>query len=72
MSRPSHCEWCPFPGCDSCAYKGGENVTAQQDSGAQVCENGSASTEGSSPRRRVNEHRGPGPSDSTGKAYPSW
>ncbi len=16
-----HCEWCPFPGCDSCAYK---------------------------------------------------
>ena len=19
-----HCEWCPFPGCDSCAYKGHE------------------------------------------------
>ena len=18
----AHCEWCPFPGCDSCAYKG--------------------------------------------------
>ena len=30
----AHCEWCPFPGCDSCAYKGGETVTAQQDSGA--------------------------------------
>ncbi len=25
----AHCEWCPFPGCDSCAYKGGETVTAQ-------------------------------------------
>jgi len=24
MSRPSHCEWCPFPDCDSCAYKGGD------------------------------------------------
>ena len=24
MSRPSHCEWCPFPDCDSCAYKGHE------------------------------------------------
>ena len=21
-----HCEWCPFPGCDSCAYKGHERV----------------------------------------------
>ena len=20
----AHCEWCPFPGCDSCAYKGHE------------------------------------------------
>jgi hypothetical protein len=20
----AHCEWCPFPGCDSCAYKGGD------------------------------------------------
>ena len=28
-----HCEWCPFLGCDSCAHKGGETVTAQQDSG---------------------------------------
>ena len=26
MSRPSHCEWCPFPGCDSCAYKGHERA----------------------------------------------
>ncbi len=30
----AHCEYCPFPGCDSCAYKGGETVTAQRDSGA--------------------------------------
>jgi DNA modification methylase len=22
----AHCEWCPFPGCDSCAYKGHERV----------------------------------------------
>ena len=36
MTRPAHCEWCPFPGCDSCAYKGGETVTAQRDSGAQA------------------------------------
>lgn len=21
-----HCEWCPFPGCDSCAYKRHERV----------------------------------------------
>ena len=27
MSRPSHCEWCPFPGCDSCAYKGHDPST---------------------------------------------
>ncbi len=32
----AHCEYCPFPGCDSCAYKGGETVTAQRDSGARI------------------------------------
>ncbi len=21
-----HCEWCPFPDCDSCAYNGHERV----------------------------------------------
>ena len=26
MSRPNHCEWCPFPDCDSCVYKGHERV----------------------------------------------
>ena len=31
-----HCPACPFPGCASCAYKGGETVTAQQDSGAST------------------------------------
>ena len=41
----THCEWCPFPGCDSCAYKGGETVTAQRDSGAQMCENGAGNDE---------------------------
>ena len=44
MSRPSHCEWCPFPGCDSCAYKGGETVTAQQDSGASTLYTGERKT----------------------------
>ena len=29
-----HCPACPFKGCDSCAYKGSETVTAQRDSGA--------------------------------------
>ncbi len=24
----AHCEWCPFPGCDSCAYKGHERRIA--------------------------------------------
>ena len=23
----AHCKWCPFPGCDSCAHKGGETVS---------------------------------------------
>lgn len=44
MSRPSHCEWCPFPDCDSCAYKGGETVTAQQDSSAPTLYTGEHKT----------------------------
>jgi len=40
----AHCEWCPFPGCDSCAYKGGETVTAQQDSGAPSLYTGECKT----------------------------
>ena len=40
-----HCPGCPFPGCDSCAYKGGETVTAQQDSGAQLAYTEGASNE---------------------------
>ena len=30
MSRPSHCEWRPFPGCDSCAYKGGDALRSDR------------------------------------------
>ena len=41
----AHCEWCPFPDCDSCAYKGGETVTAQRDSGARMCDNGAGNDE---------------------------
>lgn len=40
----AHCEWCPFPGCDSCAHKGGETVTAQRDSGASTLYTGECKT----------------------------
>ena len=40
MSRPSHCEWRPFPGCDSCAYKGGDALRSEGGTAipAHVCE----------------------------------
>ena len=25
----AHCEWCPFPDCDSCAYKGGDALRSE-------------------------------------------
>ena len=61
-----HCEWCPFPGCDSCAYKGGETVTAQQDSGAP-----SLYAEGASNEAAPAGYRGLTQSGTSGRGWAS-